>query len=163
MLRSTLTLKVHLDRCTLSVSVCICLSLRVSLCFFVSLLVSVCVCLSLFSIFVSQTSILNRLINCINASNFSTNKYFEHVVMYVSSTTIKGLRRSFVYVSLSHTNTLLHNSTSVGNFHNLVFCIFLINQVGLCVFATTIMYTQISRTSPHTQIWLRLMFRVQKC
>ena len=87
MLRSTLTLKVYLDGYTLSVSVCICLSLRVSVCFFVSLLISVCVCVSLFGIIVYQTSILNRLINCINASNFSTNKYFEHVVMYVCSTT----------------------------------------------------------------------------
>ena len=50
---------------------------------------------------------------------------------------------------------------SLGNFHNLVFCIFLVNQVGLCMFDATIMYTQISRTSPQTQIWLRLMFRVE--
>ena len=52
---------------------------------------------------------------------------------------------------------------SVGNFHNLVFCIFLINQVGLCMFDTTFMYSQLSRTSPHTQIWLNFMFRVKKC
>ena len=49
------------------------------------------------------------------------------------------------------------------NFHIFVFCIYLVNQVGFCMFDITIMYTQISRTSPHAHILLRLMSSVQKC
>ena len=52
---------------------------------------------------------------------------------------------------------------SVGNFHNLVFCIFLINQVGFSMFDTTIMYSQLSRMYRTLKFWLRLMFRVKKC
>ena len=52
---------------------------------------------------------------------------------------------------------------SVGNFHNLAFSRFLINQVCLSMFDSTIMYSQLYRMYHAFNFWLRLMFRVKKC
>ena len=76
---------------------------------------------------------------------------------------------STFYIRWNHVwiRTKIHihkvSDRSVGNFHNLVFCIFLINQVGFSMFDTTIMYSQLSRMYRTLKFWLRLMFRVKKC
>ena len=69
--------------------------------------------------------------------------------------------RSCTYFYLIQIHFYKVSYRSVGNFHNLIFCIFLINQVGFSMFETTIMYSQLSRMYRTLKFWLRLMFRVK--
>ena len=91
-----------------------------------------------------------------NTSNMSSFMYLLLLLMDWDD-------RSCTCCYIIHIHSYKVSDRSVGNFHNLVLCIFLINQVGFSMFDTTIMYSQLSRMYRTLKFWLRLMFRVKKC